>query len=170
MKVLILGHGRHGKDTVGEMLETHFGLKSISSSRYALEEAVWPVMRLTHGYKDMDECFEDRSNHRELWYTLIKMYNTPDKSRLVKGLLENHDVYTGLRCNEEYAVAKEYFDLIIWVDAADRLPLEESMKIEYDLIEMIVLDNNHDLNYLEHQVTNRVGQSITIMSEIDEQE
>jgi hypothetical protein len=151
LKLLILGHGRHGKDTVGDMIAEKFTLKSISSSLFAAKEAVFPIMELTHGYKTVEECYEDRGNHRELWYRLISMYNTPDKSRLVRGLLKDHDIYVGLRCSEEYQAAKQYFDAVLWVDAHKRFPAEPSMKIEFE-DDMIWVDNNGTLEDLQAEI------------------
>lgn len=149
MKVLILGHGQHGKDTVGAMLDDEYDLKSISSSLFALHEAVWPTM--CDQYDNKIECFDDRHNRRQEWFDLITAYNTPDKARLVKGLLKTHDVYTGLRCKEEYEAAKEYFGLILWVDRHLFVPLEDTMKIKFN-DEMVWINNNSDLGYTLWQI------------------
>lgn len=37
-KILILGHGQHGKDTAAEFLTQEFGLSFISSSWFVMEE------------------------------------------------------------------------------------------------------------------------------------
>lgn len=152
MKLLILGHGDHGKDEAAEIIERTFGLSFTSSSRAACEKAVFPIMRVTHGYSTPEACYADRGNHRLEWKELISFYNTPDKARLVKEVLTEHDTYVGLRCDLEYAAAKELFDVIIWIDASLRKPLEPTMKIAFDPEYMIRIDNNGDICYLTTQL------------------
>jgi hypothetical protein len=149
MKILILGHGEHGKDTVAEIIThctglfgTDFtGLRFESSSRAAAELAVMPALAEKYGYKTVEECFDDRRNHREEWKQLITDYNTPDKSRLCREIIARCDGYVGMRCPEEYAAVKHLFDYVIWVDASKRKPLDPSMGIERD-DSMAVIDNN----------------------------
>lgn len=142
MKLLILGHGRHGKDSVAEILRDLFSIKFVSSSFAAAEIAVYPHLKDLYGYSSIQECFDDRANHRMEWKNLITEYNTPDKSKLCKEILEVNDCYVGMRCGEEYEATKDLFDFIIWVDASKRVPLDPSLGIEYDSTRMILVDNN----------------------------
>lgn len=140
MKVLILGHGSHGKDTLAEMVAHITSLSFTSSSRAACEKAVFPFIEPK--YASIKACYHDRRNHRETWKRLIGEYNTPDKARLIKEVLAEHDIYVGLRCPEEYAAGKHLFSHTFWVDASRRLPLDPSMNIEYDPACMTWVDNN----------------------------
>ncbi len=121
MKVLILGHGRHGKDTVGEILRDDYGLAFESSSHAASESVVRPYLaeRGIH-YTSAEECYEDRLNHRAAWYDAITDYNTPDKARLCRDILKTSDMYVGMRNRDELMASQKLFDLIIWVDAFGR--------------------------------------------------
>ena len=148
-KVLVIGHARHGKDTFCEMLKER-GLSFESSSEAALEEAIWPLLK--GFYKSKKECFEDRVNHRALWFTLIRYYNTPNKSKLAKVILSKSDVYCGIRNREEFEACKHLFKYIVWVGAENRKRLEGSDSFELDINDCnYVVNNNGDLKYLERQ-------------------
>jgi hypothetical protein len=151
MKILILGHGRHGKDTVAEMLQDRAGITFQSSSQAASEIAVFPALSALHGYKTPAECFADRANHREEWKTLISGYNTPDKGRLCREILKTSDCYVGMRCPLELAATRHLFGLILWVDASQRVASDPSMGIERDQ-NMLVIDNNGTQRDLEYEV------------------
>ena len=151
MKVIILGHGRHGKDTVAEILRELTGMTFISSSWAAAEKAVLPVLCPKYGYRSVLECFEDRANHREEWRQLITDYNTPDTGKLCREILEASDCYVGMRCPIEFEQTRQLFDYVIWVDASQRIQRDPSMGIERD-DNMIVLDNNCKIECLERQV------------------
>ena len=88
--------------------------------------------QLGYMYDSPEECYEDRHNHRRLWFDLISAYNTPDKARTAREMLEQgYDMYVGMRSREEFEAAKGLFDLVIWVDRSDHLPNEskESMQL-----------------------------------------
>ena len=148
-KVLVIGHARHGKDTFCEMLKER-GLSFESSSEAALEEAIWPLLK--GFYKSKKECFEDRVNHRALWFTLIRYYNTPNKSKLAEVILSKSDVYCGIRNLEEFEASKHLFKHIVWVGAEKRKPLEGSDSFELDIVDCnYFIDNNGSLDFLEKQ-------------------
>lgn len=152
MKLMILGHGRHGKDTVAEIIQREMGLKFCSSSWFVAEKIMFPAMRLQYKYADVTDCFNDRVNHREEWYQLIKRYNSPDKTRLTREIFSDYDIYVGMRDNVEFLSSREIPDAIIWVDASKRLSLEQSMHITYDPNCMHLIDNNSDEERLYNNV------------------
>lgn len=151
MRLLIIGHGRHGKDSVGEILRDEYGMRSTSSSEFAAEKAVFPLMR--DFYPDAQACFEDRANHRELWFHAIRAYNLRPGKTLAAGILEDHDIYTGMRSRREFERSGDLFDLVIWVDAARRLPPEAvgSMELTADDAGWII-DNNGPADALPGEV------------------
>jgi thymidylate synthase (FAD) len=125
-KLLIIGHGRHGKDTLAEKISQKMGLAFTSSSLFVGQECVWPTWGQER-YSTFAEMFEDRVNFRSTWKNLILAYNTPDKTRTVKTMFERgYDMYVGMRSMEEYVACYEakLFDHVIWVDALKRLPSE----------------------------------------------
>ncbi|AUR85609.1 hypothetical protein NVP1077O_31 [Vibrio phage 1.077.O._10N.261.45.A10] len=156
-KILILGHGRHGKDTVAEILEGMLSFKFVSSS-YACLQVIKPVLMAAnaqYGYDDWtdEQIYDDRIHHRELWKEAITLVNTPDKAHLTKLVLEQADMYVGMRRNQEFLASKDLFDLVIWVDAFERIPdADPSMDIEYDASYMEHIDNNGGLDALGFQL------------------
>lgn len=155
MKFLIIGHARHGKDTVSELLVDVLGLKFRSSSDFANERAVYPVLAPKHGYTSLEECYQDRVNHRREWYNLIRSYNGHDPARLAREIVQENDIYCGMRHREEFEACRRegVFDYVIWVDASERLPQEsaESMSLTIDDAD-IVIDNHTSLEDLKLQV------------------
>lgn len=153
-RILILGHGRHGKDTVAEMLAKLTGLTFMSSSWFAASRILYPAM--SDEYENVDACFADRSNKRVKCFELIKAYNSPDATRLATELLEEADIYVGMRSNAEYqaCMQKGLFDLVLWVDASHRAPLESvtSFNINYDPAKMIKIDNNGGKDMLDYEL------------------
>jgi len=94
---------------------------------------------------------------------MICDYNKTDKARLAKGILELADCYVGMRDKGEIeeCMTQGLFDLIIWVDASERLPLEnkDSFNIDKTCAD-IVLENNGTLNEFIIKV-NRLGGVLT---------
>lgn len=126
MKIILCGHGRDGKDTMAEHLRDRHGMKFCSSSMFACEKAVYPILKEKYHYDTPEACFEDRHNHRAEWYDLITAYNNEDRARLAKELFKEHDIYVGLRNIEELKEARKLADCVIWIDASKRNPDRES--------------------------------------------
>lgn len=148
MKILILGHARHGKDTVAEYLSTYYGLSFISSSMIFAPK----MMDLMPGqYQTTMECWADRVNHRDVWFKAIRKFCTPDGSALAKLIFSQYDIYAGVRSEDELrSIYKDRLvDAAIWVDASERLPLEPWTSMELDRGNAsYYLNNNKDLQYL----------------------
>ena len=142
-KLCIVGHCRHGKDSMAEIF-------------------IYDVLKEKYGYKTPDECFEDRVNHRAEWHELICDYNIEDKSKLAKGILEHADCYVGMRDFKEIkeCIKQNLFDLIIWVDASKRLPLESKESFNIDINDAdIIIDNNGTFEEFKEKVI-RLGNII----------
>ena len=148
-KVLLLGHARHGKDTVAELLRDRHGFSFQSSSMFVAERVVMPHFALAGSpYGDVQSCYEDRVNHRALWYDLIRAYNRDDEARLARELYQDFDVYVGLRAIDEFKAieAAKLFDLCIWVDRSDHVgPEDASSCTVIPTCADYVLDNNGSL-------------------------
>lgn len=152
MKLLVIGQGRHGKDTFCEISNKYFGLTFESSSHFACKEFIFDF--LSDNYTSIEECYNDRHNHRKLWYDLICDYNKNNQARLSKKLLSEFDIYCGMRSIEEYKSSKKLFDLIIWVDASERLGITEcsdSNTINSNNAD-IIIENNGTLQEFERKV------------------
>ena len=162
IKLCIVGHGSHGKDSMAEILHEHFGLKYVSSSQAAADIFIYGVLKDKYGYDTPEHCFNDRMNHRAEWHDLICDYNKKDKARLAKDILKHSDCYVGMRSKYEIdeCLNQGLFDLIIWVDACDRLPLEgsDSFNIDKSCADIIV-NNNYDFESFKNRVI-RLGKII----------
>lgn len=161
-KLLIIGHARHGKDSMAEILQENFGLKFKSSSEAASEIFIYDELKEKYNYKTPTECFEDRVNHRAEWHQLICEYNVDDKAKLAKGILKYADCYVGMRDYREIkeCINQNLFDLIIWVDASERLPLEDSSSFNIDKEDAdIIIDNNGTYEEFENRVI-RLGEAL----------
>jgi len=144
-QLLIIGHGRHGKDSFAELLSVICGLQFTSSSHFVGERCIWPAWGQER-YETFEDCFVDRVNYRKTWADLISAWNTPDKARTARTMFEegNH-MYVGMRRKDEFDACMEIdlFDHVIWVDAGNRLPLEpaDSMEMVREMADLYV-DNN----------------------------
>ena len=145
MKLLIIGHGRHGKDSLAEFYRKNYDFKFMSSSEAAAKIFIYDYLKEKYDYSSYEECYNDRINHRAEWYNLIKGYNSNDRCKLAKSILEIADCYVGMREVEEILECKrqKLFDYIIWVDASERLSKEpaDSFNITEDLADIIIYNN-----------------------------
>ena len=145
MKILILGNGRHGKDTLAELFNKYFELTFMSSSQASADFFLYNQLKDKYGYTTSEECFEDRVNHREEWYQAICDYNKDNRARLAQDILSRTDCYVGMRDKEEFneCVKQKLFDIIIWVDASKRLPLEPGTSFNINMSDAdIIVENN----------------------------
>lgn len=154
-KLIIIGYGRHGKDTVCDILKEKYNFNFISSSQYCSEKVIFPILSPMYGYKTTDECYNDRHNHRKEWYDLIANHNADDPSRLGKDILSEYDIYCGLRRKEELQslIYQDVCDYVIWVDASKRLPPEDesSCTVTQSMADYTI-DNNLDYDNLVKNV------------------
>lgn len=153
-KLLVVGHGRHGKDTVCEMLQD-YGYTFQSSSKFCSELFIYNNLKNIYGYANEEECYNDRHQHRKEWYEMIHDYCKDDLARLGRNLFAKHDIYCGLRNKREYFAMQneDIFDYAIWVDRCDHLPTEDpqSMSIEQWMCDFTI-DNNGSFERLERNV------------------
>lgn len=145
IKLMIIGHGRHGKDTVAEILVAETGNSFAASSEICAKAFIYDTLKDEFGYKSAEECFEDRHNHRALWHHLIKLFNYHNKAALSELIFDNCSYYVGCRSREEFLAAKAegLYDYAIWVDASDRKPLEDESSFDIDVgLSDVIVDNN----------------------------
>lgn len=155
MKILVLGHARHGKDTVAEMLKQEFNISFESSSIAAAKIFIYDLLKEKYGYANFRVCFEDRINHRTEWHDLIVDYNKDDAARLAKDILEKSDCYVGMRSDREFKECQKQgvFDLVIGV-YNPRVPLEDKSSFDIDFWSAcdIVIPNNSSIEELRRRV------------------
>lgn len=157
-KILVLGHARHGKDTASEVLRDDYDMSFTSSSLFCAERIVMPVMNANFPgmYGTAQECFDDRVNHREAWYNIIRDFNRYDAAALGCAIFDEHDVYCGLRSKAEFHALKNagVFDMSMWIDASDRLPPEGALSctVEPWMADYVVDNNGPDVEALRRNV------------------
>jgi hypothetical protein len=157
-KLLVIGHGRHGKDTVCDILKDSYGFSFKSSSQFCSRLFIFDQLKDIYGYSLEEECYADRHNHRAEWYDAICAYNVPDGARLGREIFSTHDIYCGLRNKREFHAMRNtgVFDYAVWVDRSDHLPLEDSssMSLEQWMADHTI-DNNgtvEELIFNTHQL------------------
>ena len=156
--------GRHGKDTVAEILRDDLGFTFKSSSLSAYEIFIYDLFKVKYNFSTIEDAYNSRADYREELFKLIQEYNTPDKTKLAQGILESSDMYVGMRCSTEVeaCIEKDIFNLIIWVDASKRVDYVESS----DSITVtkehadIVIENNTTLEDLRIKV-NKLGKILS---------
>jgi len=165
VKILILGHAGHGKDTFAEMLREASGniLTSCSSSWFMTEYVLGKFEKCAaqpnfSPYKTKEECYNDRYNHRSFWFECIADYNKEHgMAHLGKELTRCYNIYTGMRNPHEYVacIKENVFDVIFYVDASDRVPLEDKSSNQMNFShEMFAVDNQSNLENLKQQAEN----------------
>lgn len=154
-KLCIIGHARHGKDTVAEFIGKHYGYKSESSSQAASRLFLYDALKHKYGYKNPEECFEDRINHRAEWFDMICDYNKEYPGQLAKDIMNHNEIYTGMRSDKELDACLQdgIFDLVIGVyDPRKQDESIDSFDINILRKSHIIIPNSGDLIDLEHRV------------------
>lgn len=159
-KIMVVGHARHGKDTVSEMLSKMYNLSFKGSSMLAAEKIMlqaFAAKGIDHAYDSVEDCFNDRSNHRVFWYDTISAFNSPDKAKMGRTFFASYDIYCGIRDWRELVAIKNegLCNLTVWVDRTDHLPPEGegSMRVKPWMADCI-LDNNGSLQDLRANIIN----------------
>lgn len=155
MKIGVIGLGKHGKDFFCEILEKHFGIKFTSSSSYMNDNLVFEKLKDKYSYKTKEECFADRHNHRVEWYEIIQDYNKEDQEKLARNILKENDIYCGMRCKKQFESSRYLFDVVVWVDAFERLgqtESKESMSIPKEYADIVIYNNGSKEEFIEKVV------------------
>jgi hypothetical protein len=110
---------------------------------FCAEHVVTPWLeKLGITYNSLEECYDDRINHRVEWYNAIRSFNQGDEARLSAAIFAEYDMYVGIRSRVEFLAAKHLSDLSIWVEAGQRVPqVDPTCKILATDCD-IILDNN----------------------------
>ncbi len=173
-RILVIGHARHGKDTVCEHLRDRYGMRFTSSSAFCAGRVIWPILKNVENagaffrslsedrvqqlgaeiyemrakYQTVEQCFHGRGDHREFWYKAIRAFNRPDPTALARAIMEENDVYCGMRSSAELHAchAADVFDHVVWVDASQRVgPEDESSCTVHPWMADWVVDANEDV-------------------------
>jgi hypothetical protein len=143
LKLCVIGHKRHGKDSVCEIIQNKYRATFITSSQYCCDKFIYDAIKDQYGYTSKQQCFDDRHDKRDLWFNLINDYRQNDETKLATEILSEYNIYCGMRSIQELQATRHMFNHIIWVDASQRLDLEssDSMTISQDQADFVI-DNN----------------------------
>jgi len=111
MKLIIIGNAQTGKDTLAELFSHHYSLKFVKTSMLSAEHIIMEAL----DYPSVEECYEDRVNHRQEWKELIAQYCSDDPAALAKLAFEQSDIYVGVRRRVEFEAMRPLADMVIWV-------------------------------------------------------
>jgi len=138
MNLAICGPGRCGKDTAMQWLEEHTTLRCAGSTSEAAAPMVFDHIGRDHGYTSVQECWEDRHNHRELWAKLIWDYNKPFGIRLYHDMLKESDMLNGIRRAGELQALLErgMIDLVVWIHRD--VPDDPSLEMPMDVADVVI--------------------------------
>lgn len=143
MIISISGHGRAGKDSLAEWMKNHTVLLYTKSTSAYLKTEMFHHMRvLGHEYKDEEECYSDRANHRNIWAEYIDLFNKNDPARLYKRCLAEQQILTGVRRHHEFAAVQALgvVDLYIWVDRPGN-PVDVTQGYGPEMCDIILLND-----------------------------
>lgn len=142
MNILIIGHRQHGKGTVADFLRDEFDM-SVKGTSIHTAEYIYSLLK--HKYNSVEECYLDRDSCRNFWFDKINEYCANNPARVIEEIYQNNQACEGVRHRIEFEAAKNkgHFDLILWVDASLRKPLEpvDSMQLNKEDAH-VILDNN----------------------------
>lgn len=143
MKLFVVGHGRHGKDSAALVLGSELNLTFQSSSWIMIHTP--EIYSKFPQYSGPSDLFANRHKHRAELYDAIVEYNTPDASKLSQKIFDQCDMYVGLRNVKELKASRHLADLVIWVDAQSRMPLESQASMTITSADCdIIVENNFD--------------------------
>lgn len=130
-KILVLGHARHGKDTVAERLAERLNISYTPASLIAAE-LIYDKFPVT--FNSPEDAYNKRAQYRTVWFDTIAERCERNKTFLADLVFETNLIYAGTRAKDELdAIITKYKPIIIWVDASERCSPEhpDSMQIEY---------------------------------------
>lgn len=157
MKILVIGHARHGKDTVANRIARWNNLRASETSQWIAQNYMFDELKDQYNYVSPAECYDDRVNHRELWFNKIYEYNKYDPTRLCKDMLKENDIYVGIRSLRELAACYELFDHVVLVTRMSTPhEFEASCDIPISFMKGICthhVQNDYDLQFLDRIVS-----------------
>jgi len=161
VNLCVIGHGRHGKDTVAEYISelwpgftyaygTSWYAKDIVCDKFF---AGSPDLRAAY---NTEIFWQDRHAHRKFWFDTIRDYNATDNGvALYKDCLREQNILTGIRkASELYELKKQgIVDCTLWVER-DGWPLEAIETMELDKCDAdFTIENDGTLVSLREKIS-----------------
>ena len=179
-RVLIVGHGRSGKDTVAALLAEKFGYRLGGSMSYAVIPLItYSLTGRTDAYMQ-EYCYKHRHNNRKYWYDYCNLLRQIDPLLLVKLTLSTTDFIIGIRDKDEFINSLDYFKPhnVLWIERKGT-PVDPTM--DYDRlfvseqcnprgIRHTTVGNNDSVDVLSVQLDNLINSGIIICGDYGSQE
>ena len=100
------------------------------------------------GVGSKEELAEKKTLYRNYLYNIVREFvkEQGNESALIEKVLEESDIYSGVRCDSELrtAIARGKVDLVLYVDANRRVKILESeniMNVGVDLVDYFIYNN-----------------------------
>lgn len=137
VKLMLVGHGRAGKDEAGEWFARNTSLTFAGTTSKYLAKYVAAELGVTE-----DECYATRHDNREKWWRIGKKVREQDPGCLIRESLAHGDVIGGVRDLVEVIYARESrcVDLIIWI-ARNSVSVDPTVEFDSSHCDMII--ENH---------------------------
>lgn len=136
-KILIIGHGRAGKDEACVWFGTHTRLvdagatSSLHVADIARDLGVPP-----------EQAYRERSQNRAFWRKWLDDYRRLDPAILSRECLALGDVYNGVRSRDEFDATRAagLVDLVVWVDNP-RVPVDPTLELTSADADVVILNH-----------------------------
>jgi hypothetical protein len=137
-KILIMGHGRAGKDVAALHLHQKFGLRYEGSVSWHMKEHMAEFLKLP-----VQTAWDTRHEHRMKWRKEIDRFREGDPARIVRRMLDTHDIIAGIRPRVEFEAVRDQglIDCFVYID---REGIEEDPTFEMceDDADVVIRNNS----------------------------
>lgn len=137
--LLIVGHGRGGKDTVAQFLHGRGNLRCAGSFSWFALPFIAAALK-----EPEQKCWEERHAKRQFWFEFCNALRANDPLFLARRALQKGNVVTGLRDRVEMDAAKAsgLFSAILWVERPG-IPVDPTVKFtREDATDMLINDGS----------------------------
>ena len=141
--IAICGPGESGKDEASRWLAENTILLYKKSTSQAAAEVVFERWGKDH-YYTVQECWNDRRNHRQTWQDTILAYNAedPEHIRLYREMQHTHDIFNGIRTKADLEACRRHglIHLAIWI-RRDAVPNTDPMIVTEQDCDITIVNN-----------------------------
>jgi len=142
--VCFLGHGRSGKDEAA----AHLGARSSLTYVGSVSKIVLPLVAHAQELPEAT-AWDCRHHHRKFWFNFCNGIRKEDPTLLVKMVLGQADITTGIRAFPEliFCLREHVVTYPIWVN---RLSIDPDPTMEYDAGDVITLTHPAQLGWIDN--------------------
>jgi len=156
MKLIINGHAQHGKDFFADRVADMLGLRKLNASMWFAEKVLMPAF--PSEYACVEQAYQDRVNHRSLWYEMMRMGDWQAR------FMEVSDIFCGHRNIEEHQqMVADTGAFRIWVNWVDK-PHEPAASSQWQNPDDIMI--NHDFIFTHNGHPDELDGALTRLKEV----